>query len=118
MVQVSLIQLLKDGAVDPSFGGGDGVVATSRLARCGLNATGMAVDSTGRVLVTGTTDCFAVQGRSDAGFVARFKRDGSPDRSFGRGGVRSQRVAQWTEPSATLMEAPCFFGRTTTASEP
>jgi hypothetical protein len=104
-----ILRFLPGGGLDPSFGQG-GVVETElglpaplatdgrrRLgSRPAVRATGIAVDSQGRVVVTG--DAVVRLGRScernsfrpgviSAGFVARLGEDGVPDPTFGRGGL-------------------------------
>ena len=65
------------GAADPTFGVA-GLVTYKVDAGC--TAYAVAVQPDGKVVVVGGTDGYA-------GFVARFNVDGSPDPSFGTGGV-------------------------------
>ncbi len=77
-----------DGAVDPSFGGGDGLVLAS--APAGYRAIAMvqaiAVDADGKIVVTGSATAAAPFGDGDL-MVARFNGDGTPDIGFGGGMV-------------------------------
>jgi uncharacterized delta-60 repeat protein len=71
-----------DGALDPSFGGGDGWttldLGTSREA-----AYALTLDSAGRLLLAGQTD-LAQPNLADVA-LARLAADGAPDPSFGDG---------------------------------
>ncbi len=96
-----LARLLRGGSLDRSFGAGG--IITTQLARrrgCGCSfAHGLARDRRGRLLLVGTVSSSLV-GRSarlarvrepTAIALARYRADGSPDRSFGAGGlVRTQ----------------------------
>jgi uncharacterized delta-60 repeat protein len=105
---VRMLRFLPNGLLDPSFGQG-GIVETdlglsppegSEGQLLGthpaIQATGIAVDSQGRIVVTGGTadrlgescehDSFAPVGVG-AGFVARFTNDGAPDPDFGKDGL-------------------------------
>jgi|GEM_PF-4119953 len=74
-----------DGSLDATFGGGDGWLTVS-VGSVHDEATDVAVQPDGRIVVVGHT-------ARDAGFadidwvVARLLADGSPDASFGTGGV-------------------------------
>lgn len=109
---VRILRFLPDGSLDPTFGEG-GVVETDlglpppigkgrgRLgSHAAVEATGIAVDQRGRIVVTGAAvvrlgkacehDTFAAVGVS-AGFVARFTEAGAPDPSFGKDGLMGGR---------------------------
>jgi uncharacterized delta-60 repeat protein len=75
-----------DGSLDTSFGVG-GLVTTDFA---GLNdlAFGLTVQRDGKILAVGNTNSLDAFGASgDVGFgIARYNRDGTPDRGFGAGG--------------------------------
>lgn len=78
----SLVRLLPDGAIDRTFG--DGGAVTIDVGGDVALASGVAVDSTGRIIVTGTV--MDPETSRDV-YVVRLLPDGSPDASFGDGGV-------------------------------
>ncbi|MEA2169921.1 MAG: hypothetical protein QOF76_3221 [Solirubrobacteraceae bacterium] len=80
-VQTFLTHRLPGGAFDPAFGGGKGYVvnAFGGAADATRDATAVAIQADGHILVTGTTG-----GRL---FVARYAADGTLDPLFGGGGV-------------------------------
>ena len=85
--QVAVLRLTPDGAPDPTFGGGDGVVAT-RFGQSvsdefgGNTAVALAPAPGGRIVVVGH-----VFSRRFGGVgVARFHADGRPDTSFATDG--------------------------------
>ena len=123
-----ILRFLPDGSLDPSFGQG-GVFesdlglpaprATDGRRRLGshaaVRATGVTVDSQGRVVVTG--DAVIRLGRScernsfapgviSAGFVARLGEDGAPDLTFGRGGLVGGRDLEELPLGAEVIEEP------------
>jgi uncharacterized delta-60 repeat protein len=71
-----------DGALDPSFGGGDGWT-TLDLGTSREVAYALALDGSGRILLAGQTD-LAQPSLADVA-VARLEADGSPDPAFGGG---------------------------------
>jgi uncharacterized delta-60 repeat protein len=79
-------RLTPAGALDPAFGGGDGVseaVLGPALARDG-GATGIVSGPGGRIVLAGTV---AGRGGRAEGAVVRFLADGRIDPGFGRAGV-------------------------------
>jgi uncharacterized delta-60 repeat protein len=97
-----VMRLKPDGAPDPTFGGGDGVVFPEfgipqfRLtpveieppAMSRVYLTAIAVDVAGRIVLTGSAArapsyCVSI----NSGIVGRLTADGSIDTSFGNGGV-------------------------------
>jgi uncharacterized delta-60 repeat protein len=99
-----LARLGKGGALDRHFGQG-GLVTTQparqRACHCSLGR-GLARDRRGRLLLVGTTASSIVgfgpafgRIREPAAIaLARYRPDGSLDRSFGRGGIVRTRVAE------------------------
>ena len=84
-------RFLASGALDASFGGGDGWLATA-VGTVLDEATAVAVDPEGRVVVAGYTARDA--GWSDVDWVvARYLADGTPDAAFGTAGVVTVDVA-------------------------
>ncbi len=97
VTRAMVVRLTARGSPDRSFGGGDGTVVLGPAALRGGPSTsdaaqGITAQAGGKILVAGTT---ARQLRSDtdlgaprdqAFLFARLSRDGSLDRSFGRGG--------------------------------
>lgn len=80
---VAVIRLLADGAPDPAFGGGDGVVILP-LAAGGDIAWDLAVQSDGKIVVTSRTD----GPEGDDTTVLRLESDGDIDPTFGGGDGR------------------------------
>jgi uncharacterized delta-60 repeat protein len=89
-----LARLRNDGHLDRGFGGG-GVVKTDasgrRACACSIGE-GLARDSRGRLLVSGSV-LSRHRGPRQAIAVARFRQDGSLDRSFAAGGIARTRLA-------------------------
>lgn len=69
----AIARFLPDGAIDPAFGNGGGLVSNQ-----GDTAYSVAVQPDGKFLVAGNATPFA-----EAAVVARYLSDGSPDPSFG-----------------------------------
>ena len=78
------------GDLDPSFGGGDGIVITN-YAFFGDYFNAVVVQTDGKIVAAGYTDT-----GSDI-LLARFNSDGSPDASFGTGGVVTTAIGSSTE---------------------
>jgi uncharacterized delta-60 repeat protein len=74
----ALARLDRNGELDPSFGNG-GRVEGSFGGACSFPLGGMALDSRDRVVVGGSC-------QTGLASLARFKPNGKPDPSFGRGG--------------------------------
>lgn len=79
----SVARLLSDGRLDPSFGGGDGMVNVPAE----LRVSAVRSDSGGGILVAGTRGGDAGYNASTEMAVFRLTRDGSPDPAFGTGGL-------------------------------
>jgi uncharacterized delta-60 repeat protein len=80
----ALARLDRNGELDQSFGNG-GRVTGSFGGGCSFPLGGMALDSRDRVVVGGSCD-------SHIASLARFKPNGKPDPSFGRGGRVTRHV--------------------------
>ena len=95
-LDVAVVGVLANGGLDPSFGGGDGVVAFP-VGTANDTPTRMALDPvTGRIAVTGTTvasakDDFFVALIEPAGTLAAFGTNGV--RTYNRGGVAGASVS-------------------------
>ncbi len=68
-----------DGTLDPNFGGGDGIAPVNFPA--GTESNALLIQPDGRILIAGS--------QSTKAYFARLQPDGSPDTSFGSGGVTS-----------------------------
>jgi uncharacterized delta-60 repeat protein len=77
-----------DGSLDPTFGGGDGLVATS-FGGIGGSAVGIALQSDGKLVLAGTV---IVSIARYAIGVARYTADGALDGSFSGDGIVTTRV--------------------------
>jgi Domain of unknown function (DUF5122) beta-propeller len=123
-----ILRFLPDGSLDPSFGQG-GVVesdlslpsprATDGRRRLGshpsVQTTGVAVDSQGRIVLTGNAvirlgrscerNSFA-PGVISAGFVARLGENGAPDPTFGTGGLVGGHHFEELPLGAEMIEEP------------
>jgi uncharacterized delta-60 repeat protein len=81
----AVARLNADGSLDTSFGsGGKTTINLGGSTPSANNATGVALDSSGRIVVFGTTD--PEDGQDDFAAV-RLRTDGSVDITFGTGGV-------------------------------
>lgn len=78
-----LARFLPDGGLDRGFGD-RGLVAPSLRSRDGEVVMGVEVEPSGRILAVGARN--ERVGGKPAGLVLAYRPDGSPDRSFGRGG--------------------------------
>ena len=78
--RIAVLRLLDDGALDASFGGGDGMFISNVAMR--EEASGLGVDAVHRIIVGGIT----VLGPANAtGVLMRLTPDGELDTSFGGG---------------------------------
>jgi uncharacterized delta-60 repeat protein len=95
--EVEIRRYLPDGTPDPTFGAGTGVVETTfglppptplgASERPFVFATAVAIDQSGRILVSGITDRRFAYETEGGGFVARLAPTGALDESFGNGGT-------------------------------
>ena len=76
-----VIRLNRDGTLDPTFGGGDGLAPFP--GRGGLGELGLALQTDGKIVVSGT-DASACLGCLEL-VLGRYTSDGQPDPSFGGG---------------------------------
>jgi uncharacterized delta-60 repeat protein len=86
-----LVRYLPDGRLDPSFGDGGEVVAPQTFG----HFFAMKVVTGGKIAVAGQVNSDFV--------VARFNPDGTPDSSFGTGGVTSTDFAGLTDIALSLL---------------
>jgi uncharacterized delta-60 repeat protein len=87
---MGVARYLPDGSLDPSFGGGDGVVIVRKrrvLEECPV-ARSVAPTPDGGLVLAGSTGCGGEAGGM-AVAVVRLTADGALDASFARGGVRT-----------------------------
>jgi uncharacterized delta-60 repeat protein len=87
---IALARYESDGTLDPTFGGGDGLVTTDLGGVNGDNGSAVAVEGTPgttgfRILVAGTKHNAA---QSDAFAVAAYNEDGTPDTTFNGTGTQ------------------------------
>ncbi|WP_418959750.1 delta-60 repeat domain-containing protein [Streptomyces tritici] len=73
-----------DGSLDSTFGGGDGIVLTDIGGFWDDTAAALALQPDGKIVAAGTT--YPEFGRYLFG-VVRYNADGTPDTSFGNGGI-------------------------------
>jgi uncharacterized delta-60 repeat protein len=79
----ALVRYEADGALDASFGGGDGIVVTDVTAGAFDHIHGLGLQSDGKIIAAGHNEGFP-----DADFVlARYMSTGELDASFGLGGI-------------------------------
>ena len=84
-IQVAVWRLLPSGALDNSFGsGGTTAIDVSVATPDGDSVVAVAIDASGRILVTGTAD--GTMGDRDI-YVARFFTSGLVDTNFGTAGT-------------------------------
>jgi uncharacterized delta-60 repeat protein len=79
--ELDLLRYLPDGALDPSFGTA-GVVARKVPYENAANATGVALQPDGKIVVSG----YGEGNGADEIFLTRYNPDGSVDKAFGWGG--------------------------------
>ncbi len=89
---VAVVRFGRGGGLDPTFGGGDGKVATKFPgARCGGpgEAMGLAIQSNGRIVVGGMAGCSSGPGTPShpRWALIRYRANGTLDPTFGRGGT-------------------------------
>lgn len=80
----TLLRLTKSGQLDPSFGGGDGIVKTDG-GRYTAQFQSVGTDAHGRVVAVGSASGFDGVGTNL--IVARYLDDGTPDPAFGVNGM-------------------------------
>jgi uncharacterized delta-60 repeat protein len=78
----ALVRYTATGDLDLTFGGGDGIVTTAVVPTAD-SARGLLQQLDGRIVIAGVA--FGVPGSTFA--IARYNTDGSPDTTFGTGGV-------------------------------
>jgi uncharacterized delta-60 repeat protein len=85
-----LVGLRADGSLDPSFGGGDGIVSQT-LPKGAASTQDIALAPDGRIVVAG-----GYEGEGERGYaVGRLLADGSPDTSFGESGFSAALSTQF-----------------------
>ncbi len=84
---VVVVKLTAAGALDPTFGGGDGVATTTLDFRGDNGEVTLAVEPGGALVVAATVAHAGDPDDHDVA-VARLTADGAVDRGFGDGGVR------------------------------
>jgi uncharacterized delta-60 repeat protein len=82
----SLIRFLPNGQLDPSFGGGDGVI------RPPIPIDGLDVQADGRILAGGAQNRLFLEDGDT--YATRFLADGAVDQSYGEKGVAQAQVAR------------------------
>jgi uncharacterized delta-60 repeat protein len=78
--QIALLRLLPNGEIDPSFGAGLGYVVTGRA---GSQLGSMVMDRNGDILIAAGY----ASGAGEIPYVMRLAPDGTPDPTFGTGGI-------------------------------
>ena len=95
----ALVRFLTNGTVDSNFGTG-GIVKRA-VSPHQDEATGIAVQPDGRIVVVGTSDV-----HSAADFtVARYNADGTPDSTFGAGGLVKTSVGSSASAESVALQA-------------
>lgn len=95
--RIALVRYNPDGSLDSSFGtGGKVLTVIGDIA----DASAVAVQADGKVVVAGGT----TTGDHSEIALARYKPDGSPDASFGVGGIVTTRVAGTAGASAVALQ--------------
>jgi uncharacterized delta-60 repeat protein len=80
---IAVMRQLRDGTLDTTFGNGGFVVTAIGAARASDEATAVAIQADGKIVVAGHT----VTGAGDTDFaLVRYNADGALDNTFGTGG--------------------------------
>jgi len=84
----SLARLTPAGDLDPSFGGGDGIVeGIARPGWLGRTFNGFCISAGNAPVVAIGQFTLGEEGERPAGWLSRLREDGSPDRTFGKNGT-------------------------------
>jgi len=101
----ALVRYKKDGSMDPTFGTG-GIVTTA-IDIFNDKALALAIQSDGKVIVAGYSN-YGTPGAPLYGFaLVRYKKDGSPDPTFGTGGIVTTAIgAHYDDAALALVIQP------------
>jgi uncharacterized delta-60 repeat protein len=94
-----MTRILANGALDTTFGAG-GVVTTS----IPVELRGLTVQADGKIVAVGYNNTYA--GTQQQIVVARYNTDGSPDTSFGSGGMVSTTVYEYGSEAQVALQQP------------
>ncbi len=123
--QAAILRFGPNGAPDPDFGGGDGIVVTDfgirplpdgsngSVEKVSLSATGVDVDANGRIVVSGSALRAAFYCAEFGAYVGRLDPQGNVDPSFGDGGVVVYEASSMHSADGLTLDslgAPLFFG--------
>jgi len=121
--KAAVFRFTSSGVLDPSFGGGDGSVVTDfgvqplpngSMEHAPLLVTGVAVDGSDRVVLSGAAIRAHFSCTEEGGFVGRLTAAGSVDPSFGANGVILYDASILHSAEGLVLDrsgAPFFFGR-------
>lgn len=84
---VAVLRYQADGTLDPSFGGGDGIVIVPAIGT-EEGADALAIGAGGRILTTGSRRSTDPKVSGDAAFAMVMLPDGEPDTSFNATGLK------------------------------
>jgi uncharacterized delta-60 repeat protein len=109
---IALARYNADGSLDTAFGT-HGVTTVAAPSGFELGASGLVVQSTGKIVAVGEQDNFNIHPRwsgqeESYAYFARFNADGSPDATFGNSGVLTEGAA-YTIRNVTLLADDAIF---------
>jgi uncharacterized delta-60 repeat protein len=99
---VTVVKLTAAGALDTTWGGGDGIVATTLEFRGGNGEIGIGVQPSGKIVVSATVANLTNASDTDVA-VTRVNADGTPDALFGVAGVRRLDLSTAHDNNGTLV---------------
>ena len=103
--EVIVTKLTASGAMDTTFGGGDGIASTGVAFRGSTDEIDIAVQSTGKIIVTATIANTADSNDRDVA-VIRLNADGALDNTFGSVGVLTLNLNTATNDSSNMLKGP------------
>jgi uncharacterized delta-60 repeat protein len=98
---VTVVKITSAGALDTTFGGGDGIATTTLDFKGGSGEVGIAVQPSGKIIVTATVANLVNALDKDVA-VTRLSSDGTVDATFGVAGVRQLDLGTAHDNNGTL----------------
>ncbi len=96
--QIAVVRYMPNGSLDPTFGGGDGIVLQG-LASFDLFVSDVVIQPDGKILCVGGAEAADQKNYS---LLARFNTDGTPDLSFDSDGLVTTHIGGFSESCSAL----------------